>query len=1226
MTEEDERPNVIESSINLFWNYVETKRVYEKGAPFTHTRVGKPPKSGKYNIEDGFDHQYFLKLYKNVYNEIDLNFSEKQKEIGPLNADFDFRFDRDHRDRMYTTEDLEYVVGIMNEVIMKYIDVPKKKIMAYVFEKQKPSFDENKDNYKDGFHICYIMPFSVEQRYFLFDRVKSKIFEDGGFTHLKYINKYDEVFDVSTIATNNWMMYGSKKTGSQKYTLTHIYEHNGNELPLETLEGEDLVMMFSVRQFDEDECVFYNRNNVDDDILDEVRRKYIKKVKKAKTPDHIHVNKGELIVDEDETESEMEGHYERKIRKNGEDVKLARLMVQILSADRANGYNDWIRVGWALHNIDKSLLKDFIEFSKKCPDKFDKSKCDDIWNTARDNGYTLASLCWWARQDNLTKYNEIMSANIHTALIQAIDCQHTDLANVIYELYKCYFRCASIKENIWFEFQKHRWVNVQKGYTLLNIMSGNELKKEFSDLQFHYMNKARDAQGSIAEDWIVKSNAVNKVLKNLKNRQFKESVLSECACLFYDKEFETKLNSNRDLIGFNNGVFDLRTNTFREGTPDDYISFTTGYDYVELNDGNPLVIEVNKFIGEIMRETNMKEYLMRFISSCLEGHIREQKFVFWTGTGCHSPNTEIMMYNGEAKYAKNIAIGDRIMGDDSRARRVCVLYNGEQDMFEIRLDDGSYYEANRDHRIALKSTYNGDVIWNSEYNAYIVTYHCYLDDIPIKREKSFIVRNIFNANEKEAIHHMALQYLENKLHKPKTIRCGDIIPITVNDYLALDYEVKRYYKCFKSVVEFEKRDIPTDPYKVGMSIETGNVPSMYMFNTHIVRETFLAGIIDKFGSIDEQNGLILTINDPILLKDIIFMLNTLGFKLNKIAVNKIVVMGKITFLPIKKLIISDKYNKLDEFLYDFTINPIGRGKFYGFGVDGNERYVLHNSVVTYNCNGKTTLDSLIKLTFGDYYDVLDMAVFTTRRNTASSASPEIVNKIGKRCIIMNEPEGDETFYVAKMKEYTGGGTITGRGLYKDQISFKPQWKFVVCCNDLPPIPSIDGGTWRRIVVVPFETKFVDYEPKLKHEIKIDKMVENKLPEWKQAFVWLLLKKYYVKFVKEGLKEPEKVLQYTKNYRSDSDVIMEFITQNLELTKNEDDILDFRSMFDGFREWYKSSYARSNNVCTALKDIRAYFVKNNYNVIGSALVGAKFKDFEKIDGKKSGKSVDDVEKI
>ena len=49
-----------------------------------------------------------------------------------------------------------------------------------------------------------------------------------------------------------------------------------------------------------------------------------------------------------------------------------------------------------------------------------------------------------------------------------------------------------------------------------------------------------------------------------------------------------------------------------------------------------------------------------------------------TGSGkCHKINTPILMYNHSIKMIQDIRIGDLVMGDDSRARRVFgVIYRG----------------------------------------------------------------------------------------------------------------------------------------------------------------------------------------------------------------------------------------------------------------------------------------------------------------------------------------------------------------------------------------------------------------------------------------------------------------------------------------------------------------------------------------------------------------------
>ena len=73
-----------------------------------------------------------------------------------------------------------------------------------------------------------------------------------------------------------------------------------------------------------------------------------------------------------------------------------------------------------------------------------------------------------------------------------------------------------------------------------------------------------------------------------------------------------------------------------------------------------------------------------------------------------------------------------------------------------------------------------------------------------------------------------------------------------------------------------------------------------------------------------------------------------------------------------------------------------------------------------------------------------------------------------------------------MKELTGGDTIEARGLFKELIEFKPQFKLVLTCNDLPEMPSDDEGTWRRVRAVEFPSKFTEHpDPNIPYQFPID---------------------------------------------------------------------------------------------------------------------------------------------
>jgi phage/plasmid-associated DNA primase len=157
-----------------------------------------------------------------------------------------------------------------------------------------------------------------------------------------------------------------------------------------------------------------------------------------------------------------------------------------------------------------------------------------------------------------------------------------------------------------------------------------------------------------------------------------------------------------------------------------------------------------------------------------------------------------------------------------------------------------------------------------------------------------------------------------------------------------------------------------------------------------------------------------------------------------------------------------------------------------------------------------------------------------------------------------------------MKELSGGDTVQTRELFKGPVEWKPQFKLFLLCNNLPNVPSDDGGTWRRIRVVEFGSKFCERpNPDKPNEFPMDPDLMQKLDGWREHFMAILLR-YYKRYVDERkLVEPEAVLQCTRDYQKTNDHMAEFVDNCIEKVEGGNESLALDDVFFEFKEWVKA---------------------------------------------------------
>jgi Megaviricetes DNA primase len=870
----------------------------------THTLMGllhkeKHAYRGAFSIE-GKDYNKFLMLYKAVLGKIPLFIVERPKEsgkmVGPLIIDIDYKTSDD--DRVYDIEIIKQIIEICNRFFMTYLNIDQNEIIAYVQEKQEPTFDKKNNKYKDGFHVFYDIPLCYNKRKFLFDLIKKEITEQDLFKYIDTDSSYDEIVDEHVLIDNGVLMYGSTKEGRAPYDLTYVFNYCLDEYPLEEYNDEkELVDIFSLQKYSDDEDTkFKKRHGKIEEQLENMVFKREEKAEKLKekmlnnsknknkntntnTNTNNNDNSSTNTIDASQLSDEHAMVYE---------------LVNIMSKERAAGYESWRNVCWALHNVSPKLYSVFLHFSKKAGSGYDEASCSKFWDQANRNkrGYTIASIKMWAKEDNETEYFKIKYSRIARVIERIETPNDNDLADFIKELYGDVYRCVNISKNIWYEFQDHHWVVVDSGYTLLERIA-NDVANEFTKGYTYLLEEAKTKNGIQHDNSMKNLGKLFATIGKLKDQKTGTTLVKTCARKMYDRKFEESLDSNPYLIGFDNGVFDLEIGIFRKGAPDDRVTMSTGYNYNSKHPDEDTIDAIEDLIAKIQPEEYMRVYIYLFFASCLDGKNRDQAFRIFTGSGG---------------------------------------------------------------------------------------------------------------------------------------------------------------------------------------------------------------------------------------------------------------------------------------------------------------------------NGKSVIVKLFELALGEYYGVLPPAVLTMKDRGPDNASPFLAVTRGKRAIAIHETENDASIQLGKMKGITGGDKITARKLFGDPFDFTPQFKLFLVCNKLPKIPSDDGGTWRRIRVTPFESKFVaaDKVNKAKHfYLRDTSLDEEKLSQWSQDFMWLLINVYYPKYIKSGLCEPAKVRLFSEKYQKDQDVIFEFLSEGTIDTKDEKDSTKTVELFKQFKEWYRNSH--NSKFEYTKRDLEEYLIeKRGFEVIDGTVKGLKSK--------------------
>lgn len=635
------------------------------------------PPTGKFYIA-GNEVDAFMDLYCNESLHANFGYLESTAAHGtlPVLVDADIKKEvADHHatQLLYDDKFVLKLVHTYQKVLSVLVDGLEEENTLCVVLQKDPYIVENKTGklyLKHGFHLHFPRLFlsKVVQEKELIPRVKLEW--KKSVPQNEFSISIDTVLDRGYCKSTPWLLYRSRKAENlAPYLVSYVVDGQGIahdnwqphllDVHIEKADGTPIELTW-------DNLEFYLPRVFSVSPLG--RERYVREIREDIPP----------IPTPIQAQLQHQVHHMKTLmnHRNEDESKLVDKLLDILSDRRAEDRNEWMMVGWILFNVFKGSeegLDKWVSFSRRSPDNFSVDVCHYEWSQMKVKDVTIGSLKYMANQDDPHQYQSVMKECMGPHLEKAMKLKgsHNDVAKAMFEKHEGVYVCASIKEKLFFRFNGHCWVKEDEGVSLRTKISG-EIVQNYEEMADHYLEKYKQADEEQQNMYKKKMNFCLDMMGKLKSAPYKNNVMKECMEVFYDPKFLKKLDTNPFLFAFQNGVYDLETHTFREGTPKDMIGISASVRYrTDLSYDDPNVLRVIDFMEKIFPDKSVRDYFLDISSQIFIGGNQSKIFQVWTGEGDNGKSvTESLFEKMLGPYAVKLPTS-LIVGKRTQASAAC---------------------------------------------------------------------------------------------------------------------------------------------------------------------------------------------------------------------------------------------------------------------------------------------------------------------------------------------------------------------------------------------------------------------------------------------------------------------------------------------------------------------------------------------------------------------------
>ena len=248
-------------------------------------------------------------------------------------------------------------------------------------------------------------------------------------------------------------------------------------------------------------------------------------------------------------------------------------------------------------------------------------------------------------------------------------------------------------------------------------------------------------------------------------------------------------------------------------------------------------------------------------------------------------------------------------------------------------------------------------------------------------------------------------------------------------------------------------------------------------------------------------------------------------------------------------------------------------------------------------NGKSTFWNSISKVLGSYSGGISADALTA--NCKRNVKPELAETKGKRLLIAAELEESTRLSTSLIKQLCSTDQIQGEKKYKAPIKFEPSHTLILHTNFLPRVGVIDEGTWRRLVVVPFNA-VIEGSSDIKNYAQY--LVDN---AGEAILAWIMEGSKRVIEADFHIEMPDAVSSVTKAYRDRNDWLAQFIDECCVLGDEYKE--HSGAVYDEYRSYSIRIGEFARNTAEFYSSIASLGIQRKRTKEGSFLLGIKLKN-------------------